>query len=116
MPKSTNERFKSQVVPLTGTDARKAIREKVARALCKEAGEDPDDRGLAGAPNWSWFLEPADAAIADHLEALEQMELPEEVSRVGRETLLTHGRTLDDAFRAICAALRSPKTGGESHE
>lgn len=127
MPQCTENPEVSQEVPVNGTDPRKAIREKVARALCKEAGEDPDGRGLADAPNWSWFLEPADAAIAAHLEALSTEFFVSQVSAGGKAihsampdksiARCEHAAIL--AWQAmVCglAALRSPKTGGESHE
>lgn len=105
---SENE-VKSQEVPLTGTDPLKAIRKKVSDAIAA-TNHGPTD--------WN-YPEIADAAIAAHLEALEQMELPEAVTLVA-ECAFHHPQPTDieiqESFRAICAALRSPKTGGESHE
>lgn len=80
--------------------------EKMAKAICSVRYPEADWEYCRSVPVPSHsIVDDCMASARAALAALAECELPDEASRIGRETLLTYGNNTDDVFRAIIRAL-----------
>ena len=93
------------------TNAYSEMREKVARAICKASGMNPDERvGFTGGTVADDFELRAEAAITTFLDALIEMDLPEEALSAADDATVWCNNGLvglyEQEFRAILTALK----------
>lgn len=112
MPECISNSLEGQVVPLTGTDLHEAVREKVVEAI------------YAAQRKGKHLYAIADAAIAAHLEVLENIDqFGQAVSRDFIRTIAALRSPKIAQVSSDCATKNDiaqetvpPKTGGERHE